>query len=73
MKLSIAIILFSLAFHTGIAQSLSVSISSQTNVAINGQSTGAVTLLGSGGIAPYQYSKDGVTFQSSATFSALAA
>ncbi|MFD2163640.1 gliding motility-associated C-terminal domain-containing protein [Paradesertivirga mongoliensis] len=73
MKLSIAIILLSLTFHTGIAQSLSVSISSQTNVAINGQSTGAVTVLGSGGTAPYQYSKDGITFQSSATFSALAA
>ncbi|MGK0487811.1 MAG: hypothetical protein ACJAXB_000992 [Candidatus Endobugula sp.] len=35
---------------------LGVSISEQTNVAINGESTGSVTAAGSGGTTPYTYS-----------------
>ena len=61
--------------NTTISQpgSLAVAVQSQTNVAIAGQSTGSVTLTGSGGAGPYTYSKDGTTFQSSATFSGLTA
>ncbi|MBC8052349.1 MAG: gliding motility-associated C-terminal domain-containing protein [Sphingobacteriaceae bacterium] len=66
-----AIFLFTLS--TGMARQVSVIINSQTNVAINGQSTGSVTLSGSGGTLPYQYSKDGVNFQPSATFNTLTA
>ena len=61
------------SFSMAMAQPLALSISSQTNVAVNGQSTGSVTLSGSGGTGTYQYSKDGINFQPSATFSALAA
>jgi gliding motility-associated-like protein len=38
-----------------------------------GQSTGNITVTASGGVAPYQYSLDGVTYQSSNVFSALPA
>ena len=74
MKQFIALIL-SISFSVLIAgaQPLQGTISSQTNVIINGQSTGAVTLSGSGGTSPYQYSKNGGAFQSSATFTGLPA
>jgi len=49
------------------------SISSQTNVACFGGLTGSVTVAGSGGTSPYTFSKDGVNFGASGTFSNLAA
>ena len=52
---------------------LSVSISSQTNVACYGGSTGALTMSGTGGTSPYQYKYDGGAYQSSATFTGLVA
>src|SRR5437016_5902929 len=55
------------------ASALGSSISSQTNVACFGGSTGSVTVAGSGGTSPYSYAIDGVTFGSSGTFSSLAA
>ena len=48
------------------------SISAQTNVSCNAGTDGSVSLAATGGNASsYQYSKDGVNFQSSPTFSGL--
>src|SRR5204862_5022279 len=55
------------------AAALSSSISSQTNVACFGSSTGSVTVAGSGGASPYTYAIDGATFGNSGIFSNLAA
>src|SRR5438093_968120 len=55
------------------ASALGSSISSQTNVACFGGSTGSVTVAGSGGTSPYSYAIDGVTFGVSGTFNNLAA
>jgi len=52
---------------------LAVAITSQTNVTIFGAATGAVTVAGSGGTAPYQYKIGTGSLQSSPTFSGLAA
>jgi gliding motility-associated-like protein len=52
---------------------LSGSISTQTNVACFGTSTGSVTVTGSDGLAPYEYKLDAGSYQSSGTFGALAA
>src|SRR5205085_2695906 len=55
------------------ASAVSASISSQTNVACFGGSTGSVTVTGSGGTSPYSYTIDGTTFGASGTFSSLGA
>src|SRR5437016_1134129 len=55
------------------SSALGSSISSQTNVACFGGSTGSVTVAGSGGTSPYSYAIDGVTFGISGTFNNLAA
>jgi hypothetical protein len=52
---------------------VSVSLSSQTNILCYWQPTGSVTLSAIGGTGSYTWSKDGINFQSSSTFSALAA
>ena len=49
------------------------SISTQMNVSCFGLSNGTVTVSGTGGTAPYQYSFNGEPYQASATFSGLAA
>src|SRR5206468_2614421 len=55
------------------ASALGSSISSQTNVACFGNSTGSVTVAGSGGTAPYTYANDGTTLSARETMSNLAA
>ncbi|MGA2408529.1 MAG: gliding motility-associated C-terminal domain-containing protein, partial [Bacteroidales bacterium] len=55
------------------AATLSGSISSQTDVACFGTSTGSVTVTGSGGVAPYEYSLNAGTYQASGTFGSLVA
>ena len=52
---------------------LIASIGSQTNVLCFGNSTGAVTVTTSGGTAPYQFQLGSGSFQSSGTFTGLAA
>jgi gliding motility-associated-like protein len=49
------------------------SITSQTNVLCYGGSTGSVTVEGIDGVAPYEYSLDGGSYQSSGTFGSLIA
>ncbi len=55
------------------AAALSASIGSQTNVLCYGNSTGAVTISATGGTTVYQYKLDGGAYQSSSTFTGLAA
>jgi gliding motility-associated-like protein len=55
------------------AAALTGIIVSETDVQCFGSATGSVTLSASGGTSPYQFSVDGVTYQSAATFSNLAA
>ena len=55
------------------AAALGGSIASQTNVSCFGGNNGSVTVAGSNGTAPYQYSIDGMNFQGSGTFDNLAA
>lgn len=52
---------------------VSGSITSQTDVLCFGETTGSVTVTGAGGSPPYEYSKDGVGYQASGTFSTLVA
>ncbi len=54
------------------ASAVSAGISNQTNVACFGEATGSVTVAGSGGTPPYEYSLDGGAYQSSGTFNNLA-
>ena len=58
---------------TGPSAALSVAASNQTNVLCFGNSTGAVTVAGSGGTSGYQYKIGNGTLQNSGTFSGLAA
>jgi len=51
---------------------LAGNIVSQTNVSCNGSANGTVTVSGTGGTAPYQYSLNGGNYQPSGTFSSLA-
>ncbi|MCX6187917.1 MAG: hypothetical protein NTU43_13170, partial [Bacteroidetes bacterium] len=55
------------------ASALSSSISSQTNVTCFGNSSGAVTVVGAGGVSPYQYKIGAGAYQNSGTFTGLAA
>ena len=48
-------------------------ITSFENIDCHGASTGSITVSGSGGISPYEYSLDNSNYQSSSTFSGLAA
>jgi gliding motility-associated-like protein len=50
---------------------LSGNITTQTNVACFGTSTGSVTVAGSGGVTPYEYKLDTGSYQSSGTFGTL--
>ena len=55
------------------AAALGGSITSQTNVSCFNGNDGSVTVAGSNGTSPYQYSIDGINFQGSGTFENLAA
>ena len=54
------------------ASALDGSITSQSNVNCSDSTDGEVTVLGTGGTAPYEYSINGVDFQASGTFGGLA-
>jgi gliding motility-associated-like protein len=51
---------------------LSGTIAIQNNVTCNGAANGSVTIAGTGGTPPYQYSLNGAAFQSSGSFTGLA-
>jgi gliding motility-associated-like protein len=55
------------------AATVSGSISLQTNVTCFGGSNGSVTVAGSGGVTPYEYSLNAGTYQASGTFGSLSA
>ena len=55
------------------ASAVSGSITSQTDILCFGQSTGSVTVTGSGGVAPYTYALGAGAYQAAGTFSGLAA
>ncbi|MEZ4775576.1 MAG: gliding motility-associated C-terminal domain-containing protein [Bacteroidia bacterium] len=52
---------------------ISATIASITHVDCNGSNTGSVTLLGTGGNGGFEYSADGIIWQTSGTFTGLAA
>lgn len=52
---------------------LTGSITAQTNVGCNGESTGSVTVAGNGGTGAYEYALDANPFQASGTFGTLPA
>ena len=51
----------------------SCQITAFENIACKDGETGSITVAGSGGSAPYEYSLDNITYQSSSTFSGLTA
>jgi len=53
------------------ATALALTVTNQVNVSCNGANTGSITVSGSGGTPPYQYSINGGTLQSSGTFNNL--
>ncbi|GGK63526.1 hypothetical protein GCM10011405_09430 [Rufibacter glacialis] len=60
--------------QVSVAQDIPTAFASATNSSTCGFHNGSITVSSiTGGTAPYTYSKDGVTFQTSATFTALAA
>jgi len=66
----------SCTFAVTITQSslpLSGSITSQKDVDCFGTASGSVTVTGIGGLIPYEYSFDGITYQPSGTFGSLSA
>ena len=56
---------------SGPATALTGTITSQTDVACGGTATGSVTVEGSGGTSPYEYSLNGGVYQTSGTFGNL--
>jgi len=52
---------------------LIASITSTSNAVCNDENTGTITVAALGGVAPYEYSTNGFSFQSSSTFTDLAA
>jgi gliding motility-associated-like protein len=64
---------FSLAFAVTVPAQLVSHVVSQTNVLCYGLSSGSITLTSSGGTAPYQYSLNGIDYQTSNLFTGLAA
>ena len=55
------------------AQALSLTIDSLTDIICTGAANGSVTVAGSGGILPYEYSLNNGSFQASGSFSSLGA
>ncbi len=53
------------------SEALSGSITSQTDLICAGSADGSVTVAGTGGVGPYEYSLNNGTFQSAATFTDL--
>ena len=51
---------------------LNMSVTAFTTVSCNGANDGTITVSGSGGTAPLEYSKDGIVFQGSGSFTGLA-
>ena len=52
---------------------LSVSIPDKQNINCYGAATGSITVNATGGVAPYQYSLDGINYKSGSTFNGLPA
>ena len=60
-------------YNVTVGSLLNGNINSLTNVACFGANNGSVTVAGSGGVSPYEYKLGTGSYQSSGTFSSLAA